>query len=107
MFRTIWYIWNGGIAMTKALKTKEERIELRVRPQDKRLLEKAAQAQGLSLSSYLVTKSIHAAHEDAAVYKTYSPAPKDLNLFLRLLDNPPAPNEKLKAAARRYQKEIS
>ena len=95
------------MTMTKALKTKEERIELRVRPQDKRLLEKAAQAQGLSLSSYLVTKSIHAAHEDAAVYKTYSPDPKDLNLFLRLLDNPPAPNEKLKAAARRYQKEIS
>jgi uncharacterized protein (DUF1778 family) len=93
--------------MAKGLKTKEERIELRVRPKDKRLLEKAAQAQGLSLSSYLVTRSLHAAHEDAAPYKTYSPAPKDLQLFQRLLENPPAPNEKLRAAAKRYQKETA
>ncbi len=93
--------------MSKALKTKEERIELRVRPQDKRLLEKAAQAQGLSLSSYLVTRSLHAAQEDAAPVKTYVPAKRDVDLFLRLLEAPPVPNEKLKAAARRYQKEIS
>ena len=95
------------MTMTKALKTKEERIELRVRPQDKRLLEKAAQAQGLSLSSYLVTRSLHAAQEDAIPVKTYVPLKRDVDLFLRLLENPPAPNEKLKAAARRYQKEIS
>ena len=93
--------------MTRALKTKEERIELRVKPQDKRLLEKAAQAQGLSLSSYLVTRSLHAAQEDAAPVKTYAPSKKDLDLFLRLLDNPPAPNENLKAATRRYQNEVS
>jgi uncharacterized protein (DUF1778 family) len=93
--------------MTKALKTKEERIELRVRPQDKRLLEKAAQAQGLSLSSYLVTRSLHAAQEDAVPVKTYAPSKRDLDLFLRLLETPPLPNEKLKSAARRYQKEMS
>ncbi len=93
--------------MTKALKNKEERIELRVRPQDKRLLEKAAQAQGLSLSSYLVTRSLHAAQENAIRVKTYFPPQRDVDLFLSLLENPPAPNKKLKAAARRYEKEIS
>jgi uncharacterized protein (DUF1778 family) len=95
------------MTMTKALKTKQERIELRVRPQDKRLLEKAAQAQGLSLSSYLVTRSLHAAQEDAIPVKTYVSSKRDVDLFLRLLETPPAPNEKLKAAARRYQKEMS
>jgi uncharacterized protein (DUF1778 family) len=93
--------------MTKALKTKEERIELRVRSQDKRLLEKAARAQGLSLSSYLVTRSLHAAKEDAIPVKTYILSKRDVDLFLRLLETPPAPNDKLKAAARRYQKEMS
>jgi hypothetical protein len=38
--------------------------------------------------------------------KTYTLLPKSAKLFLRLLKNPPAPNAKLKAAARRYQKEF-
>jgi uncharacterized protein (DUF1778 family) len=95
----------GVDPMAKALKTKEERIELRVRPRDKRLLEKAAQAQGLSLSSYLVTKSIHAAHEDAAAYKTYTPKPKDADLFLRLLENPPTPSQALRNARKRFKEQ--
>jgi uncharacterized protein (DUF1778 family) len=92
--------------MSKTLKTKEERIELRVTSQDKRLFEKAAHRQGLSLNSYVVARTLHAAHEDAAPYKTYVPKPKNYDLFLRLLETPSEPNAKLKSAARRYQKEI-
>lgn len=92
--------------MTKALKTKEERIELRVTSHDKRLFEKAAQMEGLSLNAYVVTRTLHAAHEDAAPYKTYVPSQKNMDMFTRLLDAPPAPNAKLKSAARRYQKEM-
>jgi uncharacterized protein (DUF1778 family) len=91
--------------MAKALRTKEERIELRVTGHDKRLFEKAAQMEGLSLNAYVVTRTLHAAREDAAPYKTYVPSSKNMDLFSRLLDTPPAPNAKLKSAARRYQKE--
>jgi len=63
--------------MAKSPKTKEERIELRVKPQDKRSLEKAAQAQGLSLSSYLVSRSLTAAHETRTPYRT-APTPGSL-----------------------------
>jgi uncharacterized protein (DUF1778 family) len=92
--------------MSKSLKNKEERIELRVTLEDKRLFEKAAHRQGLSVTSYVVTRALHAAREDAAPYKTYVVSEKDLHLFSRLLENPPSPNAKLKSAARRYQKEI-
>jgi len=91
----------------KALKTKEERIELRVKPADKRLLKKAADAQGLSVSSYMVFRSLAAAREDAAPYKTYKLSKKDSEKFQRMLENPPEPNENLKAAVRRYMKEVS
>ena len=90
--------------MPKAMKTKEERIELRVKPQDKRLLEKAAQSQGLSLSSYLVSRSLVAAQEDAAPYRTYSITGTDCKRFLETLENPPKPNPKLKAAMKRFKK---
>ena len=47
--------------MSKALKTKEDRIELRVAHADKLLFEKAAKMQGLSLTSYVVNRTLLAA----------------------------------------------
>lgn len=93
--------------MNKTLKTKESRIEVRLRPQDKLLLKKAADAQGLSISSYVVHRSLQAAQEDAAPYRTYEVSRRDAQMFLKMLENPPPPNEKLKAAVKRYQTEVS
>jgi uncharacterized protein (DUF1778 family) len=93
--------------MPRTLKHKEERIELRIKQEDKRLLQKAADAQGLSVSSYVVFRSLSAAREDAAPYRTYTVAQRDSETFARLLENPPPPNEKLKTAVQRYRSRIS
>ncbi len=93
--------------MARATNAKEERIELRVRPQDKALLKKAAEAQGLSVSTYVVIRSLVAAHEDIEPSRRYTVSAKDHDLFLGLLDEPLRPNARLKAAARRYRSEVS
>jgi probable addiction module antidote protein len=59
---------------------------------------------GLGYPLRAVSKKSLAALEAGATYKTYIPSPKSRDRFMRLLENPPAPNAKLKAAARRYRK---
>ena len=93
--------------MGKALKIKEERIDLRLRAEDKRLLEKAAVVQGLSVTSYVITRSLSAAHEEAIPVKTYAVSDKDCSLFMRLLEAPMPPNAALKMAGKRYKKEVA
>jgi len=97
----------GVDQMSRAIKTKEERLDLRLRAEDKQLLEKAAEIQGLSLSSYVITRSLSAAREDSAPYKTYALSDKDFALFTRLLENPPAPNARLKKAVKRYHRVVA
>lgn len=76
-----------------------ERLSLRVSTDAKKLIVRAAAIQQTNLTDFVVSNILPVAQKivDAAeqVYLTE----RDTKMIMEILDNPPAPNEKLLAAA--------
>ncbi|EDW6357738.1 DUF1778 domain-containing protein [Salmonella enterica subsp. enterica serovar Banana] len=76
-----------------------ERLSLRVSTDTKKLIVRAAAIQQTNLTDFVVSNILPVAQKivDAAerVYLTE----RDTQMIMEILDNPPAPNEKLLAAA--------
>lgn len=84
--------------------SKDDVIHIRSTPSDKTLIEKAADAVGLSISSFMLQNSIKAARRELAEVEKISLSRKDAEIFLNALINPPSPNEALRAAFKSYEK---
>jgi uncharacterized protein (DUF1778 family) len=90
--------------LTDAIKKlKHNRVDLRISPDEKELLEKAASIKGLSLSSYVVSNCLEAARRDIETYHECVLSDEDRDLFLYLIENPPEPNQALKSAMARFK----
>lgn len=85
---------------SEALKT--ARIEARIRPDDKALLEEAAGHLGLSLADFVTTSARVQAEEVMRRRDEVALSRQDQEAFVQALLNPPQPNDKLKAAVARY-----
>ena len=83
---------------------KDEVIHIRTAPSDKTLIEQAADALGLTISSFMLQNSIKAARRELAEIEVALFSKKDANLFFSALMNPPRPNAALKAAFKSYEK---
>lgn len=81
---------------------KDERLQIRLDARAKRLLQKAAQYSRKSVSQFVLAQSLEAAERIVGEQENVSLSERDWELFLDALDNPPAPNDRLKRAARRY-----
>lgn len=95
--------------MSTARKKKEDKskgdvIHIRSTPSDKSLIEKAAEAVGLTISSFMLQNAIKAARREIAEIEKISLTKRDAELFLSALTSPPAPNTALKAAFKSYAK---
>jgi uncharacterized protein (DUF1778 family) len=82
---------------------RDERIDLRISPDLKTLLTRAASYCGMSLSSFLVSIAADRAKEVVAEHETLTLTPRDWEAFLEALDKADRPRPRLAAAARRYQ----
>lgn len=82
--------------------TRDDRIDLRISPDLKALLSRAASYRGMSLSSFLVSIAADRAKEVVAEHETLTLTPRDWDAFLAALDNADRPRPRLAAAARRY-----
>lgn len=87
--------------MAVALRT--ERAEARLLPEQKDRIEQAAQLTGLSVSDFIVQHAVAAAVQTIQQHTSWTLSKRDRDVFLDALSNPPEPNERLKAAARRYR----
>lgn len=76
---------------------KNNRINIRVSDDDKEMLELAAQYSKQSLSSYIVDIVLKQAELDIKKNETITLNNEQRDLFLKILDNPPLPNEALKS----------
>lgn len=76
--------------------TKNTRIELRIKPEDKKVIKKAAKLTGLSLSAYIISRILPSAKNDLAKAENISLNNTDRDFFFKLLSNPPSPNKVLK-----------
>lgn len=88
-----------------SLKHKESRIDVRVRPEQKELLERAASIKGMSLSAYLLSNSLEKAKVEIEKHQKLVLSDRDRDLFIALMSEPPKPNQALKEAMAKYQQD--
>jgi uncharacterized protein (DUF1778 family) len=86
-----------------ANKNKDARIELRLKPQDKNILEQAAELIGVSLSSYLLAHALPAARRELDQVGPLILSNEDRDMFLKLIAKAPKANAALKKAIKRYK----
>lgn len=86
---------------------RRERLEARLSPEQKALLERAAALEGRSLTDFVVSSAQSAALETIQRYEVISLTARDSLAFAEAFANPPAPNERLRAAARRHRELIA
>jgi len=83
-------------------KNREERVDVRMRSNEKNFLKAAACAAGLTLSGFMVSSALREAHR---VTKTTLATPEQAAAFGELLLNPPPPTKTAVSSlrkARRY-----
>ena len=80
-----------------------ERLEVRTTPAQKRLIERAAELRGTSVTDFVVSNIQAAAAETVKEFESLFLRDEAREAFVRALLNPPEPNEALKAAAARHK----
>lgn len=94
---------SGTLRLQKRRK-KQERLEARVSPAQKRLLERAANLRGTSLTDFVLTSAQEAATKTIKDFEIPTLCDEAREVFIKALMNPPAPNERLRRAADHYKK---
>ena len=79
-----------------AVLTKNNRIDIRLSDEDKRLIEKAASCFSQSISSYILSVVIRQAKLDLKEYGVITLSKQDSDFILDKLDEPGEPNNNLK-----------
>jgi uncharacterized protein (DUF1778 family) len=85
---------------------RQERLEARVTPAQKRLIERAAQIRGTSVTDFIVSKMQEIAAETIKHYESMELRDDARELFVQSLLDPREPNKKAKTAVARYKKVI-
>ena len=83
---------------------KQDRIGARVPHEVYETLCRAAELTGATVNQFLVQAALKEALEVIEREEVIRLSPRDWNWLLDLMENPPKPNAKLKAAMKRYQK---
>ena len=86
----------------KAARRRSERVEARVTPEQKKLLERAAALESRSLTDFVLSSAQAAAADTIARHEVLKLRPDDQEVFVAALLNPLAPNRALRAAVARY-----
>ena len=85
---------------------KLERLEARVTREQKRIIERAAELRGTSVTEFVVLSAQQAATKTIKDFETLRLRGEAREVFVNALLNPPAPNAAAKAAARRYKQRL-
>jgi uncharacterized protein (DUF1778 family) len=85
--------------------SKSERLEARVSSVQKRLIQKAADLQGVSMTDFMITYLQEAAERVIQHHQMLQLSIEDSQLLVDALLSPPEPNEALLKAAKRYQEQ--
>jgi uncharacterized protein (DUF1778 family) len=80
-----------------------ERIEIRATSEQKRLLERAAEIRGTTLTGFILNRAQEAATAAIQEFELLELRNQDRRLFVETLLNPPKPNGALRAAAARHK----
>jgi uncharacterized protein (DUF1778 family) len=79
------------------------RLDFRIAPENKQVIEKAATLNGQSVSDFAVSTLLKSAREVLEHHGQTTLSNRDRDIFLEMLDNPPQPNEALRRAVKDYR----
>ena len=85
--------------MAQLANVMSERMSIRLNAADKQILMKAVALTHTNITEFVLQRVLPSAKEIVKEHEQSTLSPTDLNFILDLLDNPPAPNERLKSAA--------
>ena len=85
--------------MARAALDDTDRMNIRVKPEVKARLLRAAALRHTDLTSFVTQSALREAESVIAESDVIKVSERDFNRILTLLDNPPKPNAKLRAAA--------
>lgn len=85
--------------MARAALDDTDRMNIRVKPEVKARLLRAAALRHTDLTSFVTQSALREAETVIAGSDAIKVSERDFNRILELLDNPPKPNAKLRAAA--------
>lgn len=83
---------------------KTERLQVRLAPDTRKLLERAAHYQHEPLSQFILKYAVEAAHTIVTQHERITLSNMNFDRFIEALENPREPNDALKTAFARYQK---
>jgi uncharacterized protein (DUF1778 family) len=87
------------------MNAKQERLEARIAPEQKRLIEHAAGLKGMTVTAFVVASAQQAAIDAVKDFEMLSLRDEAREVFINALLHPPAPNEAARAAARRFKQQ--
>jgi len=87
--------------MPRATVESNNRMSLRIRAEEKAMLLRAVALKHTDLTDFVLDNALRAAKDVIREAEQLQLTGRDSLRLLELLENPPAPNAKLKAAARR------
>jgi uncharacterized protein (DUF1778 family) len=82
---------------------KPERLEARLPSEQKRLIERAAQLRGTSVTDFVLASAQQAAMETIEKFQMLSLRDEASRLFVSALLSPPTPNAAARTAVQRYK----
>jgi uncharacterized protein (DUF1778 family) len=86
--------------------THNTRLDVRLPEEQKKLIEQAADLLGQSVSAFTVSTMVREAQEVVERSVTIRLSKRDWEAFQAALDNPPAPNAKLRKAFRDHARQV-
>ncbi|USR90197.1 DUF1778 domain-containing protein [Phormidium yuhuli AB48] len=88
-------------------RTAPARLEARINPETKALIQKAADLQGRTLTDFVIASVQAEAYKVIERHQSLQLSCEDSEAFIEALLNPPQPNDALKSAASRYKQIIA
>jgi uncharacterized protein (DUF1778 family) len=85
------------------MKSRAERLEVRLPADVKAVIQHAADLSGRSLSDFVVSSALDAAEETIRRHEVIVLSARDSITFVEALLNPPEPNDALRRAFRRHR----
>jgi uncharacterized protein (DUF1778 family) len=93
-----------AIAEKRRRASKLERVEARLRPEQKSRIEYAATLKGTSVSDFMVQNADEAARRTIQEHEVWELSGRDREIFVHALLHPPRPGARLRTAAERYKR---
>jgi uncharacterized protein (DUF1778 family) len=87
-------------------RTRSERLEARITPEQKELFQRAADLAGRTLTDFVISAVQAAAEETIRTTQTIRLSARDSVLFVEALLSPGEPSDTLQRAAERYRSSV-